>query len=523
MAKEILFDLEAYQSLKAGIDKLANVVGKTLGAKGKNVLLGKKNGITVITKDGVSVAKEISLQNRLEDMGAQMIKEVASKTAEEAGDGTTTATVLAQAIYTEGLKYITAGANPMALKRGIDKAVRVVVKELQDNSRKVSSIQKIEQIALISSNQDAEIGKVIADAINEVGAKGMVMVEDAKGIVTDMKIKSGIHFDSGYTSSVFCNEGEENVTLENAFILVTNKKISFIRDIFHTLSYVAQNERSLLIIADDISHDVMNLLTTNKLRSGLKVVAVKSPCYGSLRTETLEDIAVLIGATVVSDAKGMILEKMDVGYLGLAEKVTVTKDKTTIVNGKGSFDDIQARAQIISTQIENTPSAYDQEKLQERLARFIGGIAIIRVGAISEIEAKERRDRVDDALQATKSAIQEGYIIGGGVALLHASHTLENLPITDEDERMGVKLIQKALQAPIRAIAHNCGVNGSVVIAKIKELGGDYGYNARTDTYEDLMKAGVIDPTKVTRLALENSASVAGTLLTAGAVIVSES
>jgi chaperonin GroEL len=520
MAKQIFFDTEAREKLKKGLDTLANAVKVTLGPKGRNVIIDKKFGAPAVTKDGVTVAKEIDLKDPIENMGAQLIREVASKTADNAGDGTTTATVLAQAIYNAGVKNVTAGANPMDLKRGIDKAVQAIVAELKNSSRKISSSQEIAQVATISANNDEEIGKMIASAMDEVGKEGVITVEEAKGTETEVKTVKGMQFDRGYLSPYFVTNAETmEAELENAFILISEKKVSSMKEMLPVLEQVAQTGRPLLIIAEDVDGEALATLVVNRLRGALKVAAVKAPGFGDRRKAMLEDIAILTGGTVISEERGYKLENATIDYLGRAEKITIDKDNTTIVNGAGDEKALEARVNTIKAQMESTTSDYDREKLQERLAKLKGGVAIIYIGAATEVEMKEKKDRVDDALHATRAAVQEGVVVGGGVALVRASSVLDGVDTLNEDEATGVNIIRIAIESPLRTIVANCGGEGSVVINKIKENTGSYGYNARTDKFEDLMAAGVIDPTKVTRLALENAASIAGLLLTTEAVV----
>ncbi len=520
MAKQIFFDAEAREKLKKGLDTLANAVKVTLGPKGRNVILDKKFGAPTVTKDGVTVAKEIDLKDPVENMGAQLVREVASKTADTAGDGTTTATVLAQAIYNAGVKNVTAGANPMDLKRGIDKAVQAIVAELKKTSKTISNSQEIAQVATISANNDEEIGKMIANAMNEVGKEGVITVEEAKGTETDLKTVKGMQFDRGYLSPYFVTNAETmEAELENAFILISEKKVSSMKEILPVLEQVAQTGRPLLIIAEDVDGEALATLVVNRLRGALKVAAVKAPGFGDRRKAMLQDIAILTGGTVISEEQGYKLENATIDYLGRAEKISIDKDNTTIIKGAGDGKAIDARVNTIKSQMEATTSDYDREKLQERLAKLSGGVAIIYIGAATEVEMKEKKDRVDDALHATRAAVQEGVVVGGGVALLRAIPALDAVKTLNEDEATGVNIIRIAIEAPLRTIVANCGGEGSVVINKIKEGKGSYGYNARTDVYEDLMAAGVIDPTKVTRLALENAASIAGLLLTTEAVV----
>ncbi len=522
MSKEISFSSDARMSLKNGIDALANAVKVTLGPKGRNVVIQKSFGAPNITKDGVTVAKEIELENSVENMGAQMVKEVASKTADAAGDGTTTATVLAQAIVTAGMKYVAAGANPMDLKRGIDLAVGKVVANLQKQSEVIGKdFKKIEQVGSISANNDAEIGGLIADAMKRVSVDGVITVEEAKGTDTYVEEVMGMQFDRGYLSPYFITNSEDMVTeYENPLILIHDKKIANVQDIVPILEKAAGAGRPLLIISEDVESQALGLLVVNRLRGGLKVVAVKAPGFGDRRKAMLEDIAILTGGTVISEEKGYKLDGVDVADLGSAEKITVDKDNTTIVNGSGTKKAIQARINQIKSQIETTTSDYDREKLQERLAKLAGGVAVLYVGAPTEVEMKEKKDRVDDALHATKAAVEEGIVIGGGVALVNAMKSLDKLKGENEDQNMGVQIVRKALEAPIRTIAENAGVDGSVVLQNVTtQSKADYGYNARTDKYENLKKAGVIDPTKVTRVAIQNAASIASMVLTTEVVI----
>ncbi len=523
MAKEILFDTEARTKLKAGVDALANAVKVTLGPKGRNVILDKKFGAPTITKDGVTVAKDIELKDAIENMGAQLVKEVASKTADQAGDGTTTATVLAQAIFNVGIKNVTAGANPMDLKRGIDKGVAAVVAHLKAQSKPISDSNEIAQVATISANSDEEIGKMIANAMDKVGKDGVITVEEAKGTETEVKTVEGMQFDRGYLSPYFVTDTEKmEASLESPFILISEKKVSSMKELLPVLEAVAQTGRPLLIIAEDVDGEALATLVVNKIRGALKVAAVKAPGFGDRRKAMLEDIAILTGGTVISEERGFKLENATLDYLGNAEKIIIDKDNTTIVNGVGSKDDIASRINQIKAQIENTTSDYDREKLQERLAKISGGVAILYIGAATEVEMKEKKDRVDDALHATRAAVEEGIVTGGGIALVRAIDALNEIKTLNEDEATGVNIIRIAIEAPLRTIVANAGGEGSVVIQKVREQSGSYGYNARTGEYEDLIKAGVIDPTKVTRLALENAASIAGLLLTTEAVIADQ-
>ena len=522
MAKDIIFDVKAREALKSGVDKLSNAVKVTLGPKGRNVIIEKSYGAPTITKDGVSVAKEIELKDRIENMGAQMVKEVASKTSDVAGDGTTTATVLAQAIVTAGLKNVTAGANPMDLKRGIDKAVTAVIKSIRSQSQVIGeNNQKIEQVASISANNDPVIGKLIAEAMGKVKKEGVITIEEAKGIETYVDVVEGMQFDRGYISPYFVTDTEKmEAVFENPFILIHDKKISTMKDLLPILEKVVQTGRALVIISEDVEGEALATLVVNKLRGSLKIAAVKAPGFGDRRKEMLEDIAILTGGTVVSEERGYRLDSADLSYLGMAEKVTIDKDNTTIVSGKGKKEDIDARVAQIKVQIENTTSDYDREKLQERLAKLAGGVAVIYVGAASEVEMKEKKDRFDDALNATRAAVEEGIVPGGGIAYIRTLGVLDAIEVDNEDERTGVNIIRRALEEPLRQIVENAGMEGSVVIQNVKEKEGDYGFNARTEQYEHLLESGVIDPTKVTRVALENAASIAGMLLTTECVIV---
>jgi len=521
MAKQIFFDIEARNRMKRGVDILANAVKVTLGPKGRNVVLEKKFGAPSITKDGVTVAKEIELEDPIENMGAQMVKEVASKTADIAGDGTTTATVLAQSIISEGMRNVAAGANPMDLKRGIDKAVAAVVKNLQAQSQAVGEdSEKIEQVASISANNDNEIGKLIAEAFGKVGKEGVITVEEAKGTDTTVDVVEGMQFDRGYLSAYFVTNSEKmEAELQNPFILIYDKKISAMKDILHILEKVAQSGRPLLIISEDLEGEALATLVVNKLRGTLKVAAVKAPGFGDRRKEMLQDIATLTKGTVISEEQGYKLENADLSYLGQAATVTIDKDNTTIVGGKGDKENITARVNQIKSQIESTTSDYDREKLQERLAKLAGGVAVLYIGAATEVEMKEKKDRVDDALHATRAAVEEGIVPGGGVAYIRAIEALEGFKGINADETTGIAIVKRALEEPLRQIVINSGIEGSIVVQKIKEGTGDFGFNARTEVYENLHAAGVIDPTKVTRIALENAASIAGMLLTTEAVV----
>ena len=522
MAKEIKFNVDARAQMKEGADALANAVKVTLGPKGRNVVIDKKFGAPQVTKDGVTVAKEVELEDRFANMGAQMVKEVASKTNEQAGDGTTTATVLAQAIINVGLKNVTAGANPMDLKRGIDKAVATVVEELKKHSQAVGEdYSKIEQVGTISANNDSYIGKLIADAMSKVKKDGVITVEEAKGTETEVKVVEGMQFDRGYISPYFMTNGEKmEAVLEDPQILITDKKISTMKDLLPILEPIAREGRSLLIIAEDVDGEALTTLVVNKLRGTLKIAAVKAPGFGDRRKEMLQDIATLTGAVVVSEERGFTLENTTPDMLGKAEKVVITKENTTIVNGAGNKDDIAERAELIRKQISTTTSDYDREKLQERLGKLAGGVAVLYVGAATEVEMKEKKDRVEDALNATRAAVEEGFVPGGGVAYVRAAETLKNLKGENEDETTGIHIVARALEEPLRQIAANAGVEGSVIIQKIREGKEDFGYNARTGEYVNMYEAGVIDPTKVSRVALENAASVAGMFITTECAIV---
>jgi chaperonin GroEL len=521
MAKDITFNLEARDALKRGVDILANAVKVTLGPKGRNVIIDKKYGSPSITKDGVTVAKEIELKDPVENMGAQMLKEVASKTADIAGDGTTTATVLAQAIVTAGLKNVAAGANPMDLKRGIDKAVEAVVGALAKMSQTVGDdYDKIEQVGTISANNDPFIGKLIADAMRKVKKEGVITVEEAKGTETTVEVVEGMQFDRGYSSAYFVTNPDKMVAeLESPYILIYDKKISTMKEVLPILEKVAQSGKPLLIISEDLEGEALATLVVNKIRGSLRVAAVKAPGFGDRRKAMLEDIAILTGGTLISEERGFKLENADLSYLGRAEKVSIDKDNTTIIDGAGSKDDITARVGQIKAQIENTTSDYDREKLQERLAKLSGGVAVLYVGAATEVEMKEKKDRVDDALHATRAAVEEGIVPGGGVAYIRAQEALAKLKGVNEDENYGIAIVKRAIEEPIRQIVANAGGEGSIVVQKIREGKGDFGYNARTEVYENLLAAGVIDPTKVTRVALENAASIAGMLLTTECVL----
>ncbi len=522
MAKEIRFDTDVRSKMKDGADQLANAVKVTLGPKGRNVVIDKKYGAPQVTKDGVTVAKEIELEDKFENMGAQMVKEVASKTNEQAGDGTTTATVLAQAVINVGIKNVTAGANPMDLKRGIDKAVDAVVAELKKQSQEVGEdYSKVEQVGTISANNDAYIGKLIADAMSKVKKDGVITVEEAKGTETEVKVVEGMQFDRGYVSPYFMTNGDKmEADLTNPAILITDKKISTMKDLLPILEPIAREGRELLIIAEDVDGEALTTLVVNKLRGALKVAAVKAPGYGDRRKEMLEDIAILTGGTVISEERGFTLENATPDMLGHAEKVTITKETTTVVGGKGNADAIEDRADLIRKQISTTTSDYDREKLQERLGKLAGGVAVLYVGATTEVEMKEKKDRVEDALNATRAAVEEGYLPGGGVAYIRAVAALEGLKGANDDETTGIHIVAKAIEEPLRQIATNAGEDASVIINKIKEGKGDFGYNARTGEYVNMYEAGVIDPTKVVRVALENAASVAGMFLTTECGIV---
>ena len=522
MAKDIKFDTDARDGLKRGVDALANAVKVTLGPKGRNVIISKSFGAPQVTKDGVSVAKEVELEDPLENMGAQMVKEVASKTNDLAGDGTTTATVLAQAIVKEGLKNVAAGANPMDLKRGIDKAVKSITDDLEKQAKKVgNSSEKIQQIASISANNDNNIGELIALAFGKVGKEGVITVEEAKGTDTYVDVVEGMQFDRGYLSPYFVTDSDKMIAdLENPYILLFDKKISNLQEILPILEPVAQSGRPLLIIAEDVDGQALATLVVNKLRGGLKIAAVKAPGFGDRRKAMLEDISILTGGVVISEERGFSLENADLTMLGTAETVTIDKDNTTIVNGSGNASDIKARVNQIKAQIETTTSDYDKEKLQERLAKLAGGVAVLYVGAASEVEMKEKKDRVDDALHATRAAVEEGIVAGGGVALVRAQKTLEKLAAVNIDEATGIQIVSKAIEAPLRTIVENAGGEGSVVINKVLDGKGDFGYDAKSDSYVDMLKAGIIDPKKVTRVALENAASVSGMILTTECALI---
>ena len=521
MAKEIVFNNDAREQLRKGVDALANAVKVTLGPKGRNVVIDKKFGAPHITKDGVTVAKEIELENGIENMGAQMVKEVASKTNDQAGDGTTTATVLAQAIVNTGLKNVTAGANPMDLKRGIDKAVAVIVEDVKAQAQEVGGdIEKIRQVATISANNDSQIGDIIAEAMEKVSKDGVITIEEAKGIETSVKVVEGMQFDRGYISPYFVTDTDKmECTYDNPLILIYDKKISSLQSLLPILEPVAKNGRPLLIIAEDVETEAMATLVVNRLRGGLKVAAVKAPGFGDRRKEMLEDIAILTGGTVISEEKGYKLEEATLEMLGTCEKITIDKDNTTIVNGAGDPEMIKSRVAQIKAQIEKTTSDYDREKLQERLAKMAGGVAVIYVGAASEVEMKEKKDRFDDALHATRAAVEEGIIPGGGTALVRAGQKLDGVQPENEDEKLGVEIIRRAIEAPMRMIVENAGLESSVIVNEVKKGTGDFGYNARAEKYENLFQSGVIDPAKVTRVALQNAASIAGLLLTTECVM----
>jgi chaperonin GroEL len=522
MAKKIQFDIEARDGLKRGVDALADAVKVTLGPKGRNVIIGKSFGGPQVTKDGVSVAKEVELEDALENMGAQMVKEVASKTNDLAGDGTTTATILAQAIVKEGLKNVAAGANPMDLKRGIDKAVEAIVADLNKQAVEVgNSSEKIKQVASISANNDATIGELITAAFEKVGKEGVITVEEAKGTDTTVDIVEGMQFDRGYISPYFVtNSDKMEADMESPYILLYDKKISTMKDLLPVLEPVAQSGKPLVVIAEDVDGEALATLVVNKLRGSLKIAAVKAPGFGDRRKAMLEDIAILTGGTVISEDRGFTLENATVDMLGTAEKVTIDKDNTTVVNGAGNTDDIKARVNQIKSQIEASTSDYDKEKLQERLAKLSGGVAVLYVGAASEVEMKEKKDRVDDALHATRAAVEEGIVSGGGVALLQALPSLSKLKSTNADEQTGVQIVSKAIESPLRTIVGNAGGEGSVVVAKVIEGENNFGYDAKTDTYGNMQEKGIIDPKKVTRIALENAASVAGMILTTECALV---
>ncbi len=522
MAKEIIFDTEARDGIKRGVDALANAVKVTLGPKGRNVVLGRTFGAPHVTKDGVSVAKEIELEDTLENMGAQMVKEVASKTNDLAGDGTTTATILAQAIVTEGLKNVTAGANPMELKRGIEKAVAAITKNLEKQATQVGdSSEQIKQVAAISANNDELIGELIADAFGKVGKEGVITVEEAKGTETYVDVVEGMQFDRGYLSPYFVTDSEKMlVEMSNPYILLCDKKISTMKDLLPVLEPVAQQGKELLIIAEDIDGEALATLVVNKLRGSLKIAAVKAPGFGDRRKAMLEDIAILTGGTVISEDRGFTLENATIEMLGTAENISIDKDNTTIVNGAGEKDNITNRVNQIKAQIEATTSDYDKEKLQERLAKLAGGVAVLYAGAASEVEMKEKKDRIDDALHATRAAVEEGIVAGGGVALIRSIEALDSIETETNDERTGVNIVARAIEAPLRTIVNNAGGEGSVVVNKVKDEKGNFGYDAKSESYVDMLEAGIIDPKKVTRVALENAASVAGMILTTECALV---
>jgi len=524
MSKQVKYNIEARDALKRGVDILANAVKVTLGPKGRHVIIDKKFGSPAITKDGVTVAKEIELKDPIENMGAQMVKEVASKTADIAGDGTTTATVLAQAIVTAGIKNVAAGANPMDLKRGIDKAVKVVVENLKSQKQDVGDdFSKIKQVASISANNDEVIGEMIADAMKKVGTSGVITVEEAKGTETEVKTVEGMQFDRGYLSPYFVtNSDKMEVELESPYILIYDKKISSMKELLPILEKQVQTGKPLLIIAEDLDGEALATLVVNKIRGSLKVAAVKAPGFGDRRKAMLEDIAILTGGTVISEERGFKLESADLSMLGQAEKISIDKDNTTIINGNGDTDTIKGRVSEIRSQIETTTSDYDKEKLQERLAKLSGGVAVLYIGAASEVEMKEKKDRVDDALHATRAAVEEGIVAGGGVAFIRAVEALANLKGDNDDENTGIQIIRRAIEEPLRQICENAGIEGSIVVQKVKEGKGDFGYNARTNVYENLIGAGVIDPTKVGRVALENAASIASMLLTTECVLADD-
>ncbi|WP_373512635.1 chaperonin GroEL [Persicitalea sp.] len=523
MSKQIFFDSEARAKIKRGVDTLADAVKVTLGPRGRNVVIDKKFGSPTITKDGVTVAKEIELKDAMENMGAQLVKEVASKTADSAGDGTTTATVLAQAIYTIGVKNVAAGANPMDLKRGIDKAVSAIVKNLETQKKNISTSKEIAQVATISANHDEEIGQMIAEAMEKVGKEGVITVEEARGTETEVKTVEGMQFDRGYLSPYFVTNTEKmEVEMERPYILISEKKVSSMKELLPVLEAVAQTGRPLIILAEDVDGEALATLVVNKIRGALKVAAIKAPGFGDRRKAMLEDIAILTGGQVISEERGFKLENATLEYLGSCDKAIIDKDNTTLINGEGAKENIDGRVNQIKAQIENTTSDYDREKLQERLAKLSGGVAILYIGAATEVEMKEKKDRVDDALHATRAAVEEGVVAGGGVAFIRAVEALTDLKGNNEDETTGINIIRLAVEAPLRTIVSNSGKEASVVIQKVKEGSGSYGYNAKDDTYEDLLEAGIIDPKKVTRLALENAASVAGMLLTTECVIADE-
>ena len=523
MAKDIFFDTVAREKLKKGVDTLANAVKVTLGPKGRNVILDKKFGAPSVTKDGVSVAKEIELEEAIENMGAQLLKEVASKTADDAGDGTTTATVLAQSVFAHGIKNVAAGANPMDIRRGVDKAVTAVVESLKGQSKEISTGDEISQVATVSANNDAEVGRMIADAMDKVGKDGVITVEEAKGTETEVKTVEGMQFDRGYLSPYFVtNTDKMEAELESPYILIYDKKISSMKELLPVLEATAQTGKPLLIIAEDVEGEALATLVVNKIRGALKIAAVKAPGFGDRRKAMLEDIAILTGGTVISEERGYKLENATIDYLGTAEKINIDKDNTTIVNGAGRSEDIEARINQIKQQIENTTSDYDKEKLQERLAKLSGGVAILYIGAATEVEMKEKKDLVDDALHATRAAVQEGIVAGGGVALIRAGQSLDALDLENADQNTGVAIVKAAIEAPLRTIVENAGGEASVVVNSVKDGKDDYGFNAGNGEYVNMFSAGIIDPTKVTRLALENAASIAGLLLTTEAVVADQ-
>ena len=523
MAKQIIFDSEARTALKRGVDKLADAVKVTLGPKGRNVIIEKKFGSPTVTKDGVTVAKEIELENKIENVGAQMVKEVASKTSDVAGDGTTTATVLAQSIMTAGLKNVTAGANPMDLKRGIDKAVISIIENLRSQSREIEDKNEIAQVATISANNDSDIGNLIADAFERVGKDGVITVEEARGTDTNLDVVEGMQFDRGYLSPYFVTDADNmEVVLEDAYILIHDKKISAMKDLLPVLEKIAQMGKPLLVIAEDVEGEALATMVVNKLRGTLRVAAVKAPGFGDRRKAMLEDIAILTGGSVISEEKGYKLENASIEYLGQAKRIVIDKDNTTVVDGAGQADDIKARTNQIKQQIEVTTSDYDREKLQERLAKLSGGVAVLKIGAATEPEMKEKKARVEDALHATRAAIEEGIVAGGGVAYLRSLSVLDDVATENEDQIIGVAIVRRALEEPLRQIAANAGQEGSIVVQKVREGKDDFGYNARTEEYSNLIAAGVIDPTKVTRTALQNAASVSGLLLTTETVVADQ-
>ncbi len=523
MAKQIFFNTEARDKLKKGVDTIAEAVKVTLGPKGRNVILDKKFGAPSVTKDGVSVAKEIELKEPIENMGAQLVKEVASKTADDAGDGTTTATVLAQAIFTHGIKNVAAGANPMDLKRGVDKAVTVVVQDLHKQSKSIKDSNEISQVATVSANNDPEVGRMISEAMEKVGKDGVITVEEAKGTETEVKTVEGMQFDRGYLSPYFVTDAEKmEAELETPYILIYDKKISTMKELLPILEAVAQTGKPLLIISEDVDGEALATLVVNKIRGSLKIAAVKAPGFGDRRKAMLEDIAILTGGTVISEERGFKLENATIDYLGFADKINIDKDNTTIVKGGGKKEEIQGRINQIKSQIETTTSDYDKEKLQERLAKLSGGVAILYIGAATEVEMKEKKDLVEDALHATRAAVQEGVVAGGGVAFIRAIKSLDKVPVANEDQETGVNIVRLSLESPLRTIVENAGGEGSVIVQKIKEEKGDFGFDAQTGKFENLFDVGVIDPTKVTRLALENAASIASLLLTTECVVADE-